>query len=67
MSLPPTSGNTFLPPPRLTGDPAVDILSLQRYLQANYDQLNKVANVVGQLANHEARITALEKKEALEP
>lgn len=60
MAATPTTGNTLLPAPRLTGDNGADLLMLIRWLSNTFDQLTKVTNVTGSLANHEARISALE-------
>ena len=54
------AGNNILPPPRLSGDPQQDTQVLLRWMNDLYDRLVKVANVIGTLSAHEARISALE-------
>ncbi len=60
MATPPSTGNDLLPPPRLTGDPKADAAVVQRWMTDVYERLALTLNVSGQLADHEARITALE-------
>lgn len=55
------TGNQTLGPPRLTGNPGDDLLSLRRYLNSLSDDFTKVLNVGGVLPDHEIRIEALEK------
>ena len=57
---PVSTGNTILPPPRLTGNPAADALAMQRWLQLLYSQMIEVTNVIGQLTADETSITTLQ-------
>lgn len=54
------NSNTILPPPRLSGDNTKDIAALQRYAMDLYNAFVLINNVLGKLADHEARIAALE-------
>ena len=56
------TGNTILPPPRQTGDAATDAQALQRWFASFYDSFVKSQNIIGNLADLEARVTALEAK-----
>lgn len=64
MATAPTTGNTLLPPVRLTGNARTDGLTIQRYLTDVYQQLALQANIVGTQNDHEARIAALEAQVA---
>jgi hypothetical protein len=58
----PTGGNTIPPPPRLQGSPQADLFSMQQWVTQLYQQLVLGTNVQGTLADHEARIAALEQQ-----
>lgn len=60
MVAPLTTGNTLLPPPRLTGDAATDVAALHRYIAAFFAQFAQGANVIGTVDDHASRIAALE-------
>jgi len=60
QTLPTLVGNTLPPPPRLTGDLNADTRAMNQWLSTLYDQLVKVHNVFGRVADHEKRIAALE-------
>jgi hypothetical protein len=60
VTLPTAVGNTLPPPPRLTGNVEVDMRSHNQWLATLYDQMVKVNNIFGRVADHEARIAALE-------
>ena len=64
MTRPVRSGNTILPPPRLSGDAEQDTRTIQRWVQDLYDGLAKAANVVGDQANLRQRVTVLEAQVA---
>ena len=55
-----STGNTILPPPRLTGNPQADAIAMQRWLNLLYDQMIVVSNVIGQITTDETKITTLQ-------
>lgn len=60
MAPAPTTGNTLLPPVRLTGNARTDGLTIQRYLTDVYQQLALQANILGTQAEQAIRIATLE-------
>lgn len=60
MATAPTTGNTLLPPVRLTGNARTDGLTIQRYLTDVYQQLALQANILGTQAEQAIRIATLE-------
>lgn len=58
--MPAATGNTILPPPRLTGDADHDRNAISRWMQDSYSSLVLAANITGTVTDHETRIIALE-------
>jgi hypothetical protein len=56
------TGNTILPPPRLTGDPKADALAMQRWLALLYQQMILVTNVVGQVTQNTNDIATMQSQ-----
>lgn len=56
------AGNTLLRPPRLTGDPQKDALTVQRWMQDMFLFLVDTLDLANTLADHETRIAALEAR-----
>ena len=60
MATAPTTGNTLLPPVRLTGNARTDGRTRRRYLTDVYQQLALQANILGTQAEQAIRIATLE-------
>lgn len=60
----PTTGNSVLPPPRLTGQPDADNAMMQRWLQSIYQQLIIVVNVQGAVTELQSQVTTLQQQVA---
>lgn len=60
MALPSTINNTLPPPPRLTGNPQIDVPAQNQWLSTLYDRFIKEMNALGRLSDHETRIARLE-------